>query len=258
MQLIREKLKFIPQKTQNFQINLSANENFNGLQQSINDVIEEKTGLSINSADDGETFQYLPTSQYTLNTYFFSGGTYANNYMQAGFTTNNVIKKTEEISRSFFIMQVYDTPFIENQILLHSGYFNGFNFIDISSGSTTYIIDEDNEFTNFYIPNWFVDALSGNTTLYGKLSFYNAKTNQLSPFFTSSATTYSEEILYFEIDFFPNTYTYSVSSPITMYEINNDDYKEVINDTLDSFVNQKPTYPVGTAFINTGKYVNIT
>jgi len=237
-----------------FTIPFSVDEHPNGLQQPIDNFIEEQTGLSINPAEDGDTYRSKPLVSYITDMLFYSGGSYVNDYEAAGFTTNEISLKNEVILRSFYIMQVYDSVKTSNQTLLHNGYYNGFNFI-FNGNDSLYTITEEDEFSDLYIPNWFIESLSGvTTTLYGKISFYNAKTGKLQ-FFSQKVNPTGDTNMYFEIQLNPNLLTYTVSSPIVSYELTNSEYINKINNTLDSFTNQKPTYPIGNTFLNTGKYL---
>ena len=263
MQLIREKILFIPQTTQRINFFLTANNSFTGLQENIDEFVAEQTGLSINEPDDAERFRYSPISAITMNFYYYSGGFYQvpSTYQDADFTVLQVSGRSEVILRSFYIMQVYDSPNPSNQTLLHTGYFNGFNFLDNNLTNTLdYNYFTEEEFADLYISNNFVNFLSGETTLYGKLSFYNAKTGELSLFSIYSGETTTppaptkDSNLYFEISFSANTFSYNIDAPVYAYEITNQDYIDKINNTLSSFTNEKPTYPTGNAFLNTGKY----
>jgi len=260
MQLIKEKILFKSRQTQNIKFFLTADNSFGGLQENINDFVEEETGLSINNSEDAETYRYSPIGNISLNASFYSGGTYDDTYVQAGFTTGETSTRNEVVLRSFFLLQVYDSTSPENQTLLHSGYFNGFDFLPLNTGNTTYSYNNDEEFADLYLPNFYIDTLTATTTMYGKLSFYNAKTGKLDLFSIYSASTSNPPLpetdgdLYFEISLSADTFAYDVDT-IYAYEIANDDYVDKINNTLTSFTNQKPTYPTGNTFLNTGRYI---
>jgi hypothetical protein len=269
MQFIKQKIKLKPTVDQNIPIFFSENVESSGLQEDIDNYVEEQTGLSINDVDDGETFRYLPDGSESMRIYWFSGGSYSskdNGYEYAGFTTGETSSRSEVILRSFYIMQVYDSTSTQNQTLLHTGYFNGYNFLNINSGQTLYTFDAEEEYTNLYIPQWFIESVSGQTTtLYGKVSFYNAKTGKLqlfshgvTPGFVPSRKPPTvDEDYYFEIELIPSGLTYNVGT-IWGYELQNTDYIDKINNTVSSFSNQKPTYPTGNTFINTGRYIDNT
>ena len=131
----------------------------------------------------------------------------------------------------------------------------------INDTGTTYTFDEDIEYSNMYIPNWFIDSLSGQTTtIYGKLSFYNSKTGDLQLFSVSESGSYEEPKvdadLYYNIVLNPTGFSYTLSGTNTTYayELQNAEYVEKINKGVDSFDNEKPNYPTGNTFTNDGKY----
>lgn len=259
MRLIKEKVRFRGNDIQ-LKLNLTSNSNLNGLQESINDFIENETGLSINPVNDIDTFRYISLLTTNYDFQFFSGGSYSTSYEFAGFTTGETATREEVISRSFFLMQVYDVPQTENQVLLHSGYFNGFSFLsnELEGNPTNaeYLLTSDTEFTNLYISNKFIESLSGiTTTLYARMYFYNAKTGKLQLFYNEdNDPPETDEDIYVEILLNPNTKKYGLTNSV-FKEFNNQDYINKINDTLDSFDNQKPTFPTGNTFLNTGKYI---
>ena len=238
---------------------VSTDEQLNGLQQPVDEFVSSETGLSINPVDSKDTFRYSPIVDIDLEAWFFSGVTYDTTYEAAGFDTDDIVFSDEVILRSFYLLQVFDTTKTSNQTLLHSGYFTGYNFLPISgSGSTIYQYGNATEFSDLYIPNWYVDTLTGATTLYGKLSFYNSKTGELQLFSQTSGSYViptGDTDMYFEISLSGDSFAYELpNGVIYSYELQNADYTEKINNTLDSFDNQKPTYPTGDTFINTGKY----
>jgi len=255
MQFLKEKLRLVPNLDQNIKITLSSNNNLNGLQQSIDDVIEKETGLSINPADDGEKFRYSPLSAYTLTLIFNLSGTTGSSYQLAGFSSSDITSRTEAILRSFYVMQVYDSTVSENQTLLHTGFFNGFNFLNYNTGQTIYSDFISDEFVSLYLPQWFIESLSGeSTTLYSKISFYNGKTGKLDIFHGGTGTTATTEAdFYFNILLDPDNFLYQIGNVIGI-EITNSDYIDKMNNTLNSFNIQTPAYPLGTKFNNTGTY----
>jgi len=264
MSIIRQKIKFIPNTNQNIRIFLEEDVNLSGLQDDIDDFVAEETGLSINDTEDQETFRYTPDDTFTMKVYFWSGSTFSPSYEQAGFTTGETSTRDEVILRSFYVMQIYDSVLTENQTLLHTGYYNGYNFIQENDTDATYYFypEDEDEFANLYIPQWFIDSMTGDTVdLYGKLSFYNAKTGELQLFSQKFGLLGSYELptvdedMYFTITLSASTFSYDPTS-LYAHELKNTDYVDKINETIDSFDNQKPTYPTGDTFLNTGRYVN--
>ena len=238
---------------------LSANNNISGFQDSINDFIESETGLSINPADDGEKFRYLVirTLNYRFNFYNSTTGTFSRSLENAGFSESNIINADESIFKSFFILQVYDTFDSKNQILLHTAYLNGFNFLRINDDITdsTYSITNDLEFSTHYYPNTFIDQLNGNVvTLYIKCSFYNSITGKFQLFFNEDREDdKTEEKFYHRIEVNVTNKSYDVinisATDIDFKESINTDFVDKVNETIESFSNEKPTFPDGNAFV---------
>lgn len=114
----------------NFTIELSSNSNLGGLSESLDDFIADETGLSINPADDGEKLKYIVTSAitYTFNFFNNTGMTYGPSLINAGFTQLELTSLTASLKKSFYLFQVYNSTDTNSQILLHSGYYNGFTF----------------------------------------------------------------------------------------------------------------------------------
>lgn len=256
---IKEKIRFKGNDVK-LRVSLTANDNLNGLQESINEYVERETGLSINPATDGETFRLRNSlGSKTFVFQFYNGSTYSSELLNAGFTTDDFETRSLSIQSSFFIMQVYDSVNTENQTLLHSGFLNGYNF---TNSSSVYQITSEKEFDNIYIEQNFIDSQSGNTFyVYAKFFFFNAKLGKLHSFYNhenESLTT--EHKLYYPIEINKSLKQYKFYkfpvSPTTIFckELVNADYNERLNTTLDTFGNEKPTYPTGTIFTNSGTY----
>lgn len=264
MQLIKEKYKYSGSDFK-IKIPLSNVINFNGLQDSIDDFINNEVGVSINPIVDGETFRYKSSGNKSIIPKFWnsSNSSHQNSYLTAGFTNDEIINKSNVIENSFFIMQVYDTPFIDNQILLHSSYFSGYN---INSSMPLINIDLNNEFSNFYLPNWWIneklkeiEGTNQGIGIYIKLIFYNAKTGKLQLFYNGDKenVTTEDKTYYFGIINLLNK-NYSISgSTLNFNEYNNSDYINKINESISTFKNEKPEYPLGKYFNNDGDYLEI-
>ena len=61
--------------------------------------------------------------------------------------------------------------------------------------------------------------------------------------------------MYFKIQLNPQTFTYENSFNFNVKELNNTNFVNKTNNTLESFNNKKPTYPQATTFLNTGNYI---
>jgi hypothetical protein len=250
------KIRPIPTKDIIIPIAISSDNSLSGLQDDIEDYVERETGLSINSADDGESFRYLPTGNTTMIFEFYSGGTYYTDLFAAGFK-NSDIGYTNPILTSFYLLTLFDSRNRSSQLKLNNGFLNGFNFIE-SSGNTIYDITSNKEFSNLYIRNDYINTLTGLTTLYFTLSFFNGKTGEIQLFFNndlSGDTTDNRN--YFGIVLNPINKTFSWSgSTINAREIINTGFTQTYNQTVDKFQNQKPLFPSGNA-LSGNTYITI-
>ena len=264
MRLVKEKIK-LKNEDVTLKIELCSNNNLNGLEESINDFVQEEIEQSINSIIDGDKTRFLPDAQVEYIFNFFNSTTsdFTPSLLNAGFTNVDISNREEFVLRSFYIIQLFDSINIENQILIHNGYYNGFNFIFENGTNSSYLITEDDEFSNFYILNNFINEITGSTTvnLFAKFLFYNAKTGKLQVFFNEdNENLTTEEKMYFQVtlDLLTKTYTFFPSNILNIKELVNEEFVDKTNDTLSSFVNEKPTFPTGTTFNTDGKYDNNT
>jgi hypothetical protein len=261
--LIKEKIRFDGQ-SKNIKLPISANFQLGGLSESIEDFIEEELGLSINPADDLEKFRYLlePTSvQYEFK--FYNGSTHSDTLTNAGFTTGEINDNDSKVLSSFYIIQIYDNTNVNNQTLLHSGYFNGFDF-SANGSSSDYTLDNDDEFTSLYLPQNFIETITGGTTfVYARFFFYSAKTGQLKVFLNEDNEGRSdlEKFLFrVRVDVDAKTYTYvlstseAVNTTLDIKETTNTEYTNKINDTLESQNNETPNPTQGVEFQSDGNY----
>jgi len=255
--MLKYKIQPIPAQDINIKIALSPDNTLSGLSEDIDDFVERETGLSINAADDGDTYKYLPTGETTMTFEFYSGGTYSADLYYAGFESSD-IGFTNPIFSSFYLITLFDTRSRSSQQKLHDGFFNGFKFI-AQSATTIYNINADNEFSNLYITNDFINTLSGNTTLYFTLSFFNGKTGEVQLFFNSDkylTGDTTQNVNYFELELNPTGKTYTWNSSINAKEMTNTGFTETYNETVDKFENQKPLFPTGNA-VSGNTYITI-
>ena len=251
------KIQPIPSQDINIKIGISNENSLSGLQNDIETFVTRETGLSINAADDGETFRYLPTGNTTMTFEFYSGATYYTDLYAAGFESSD-IGFTAPILSSFYLLTLFDTRSRTSQQKLHDGFFNGFDFV-AESATTIYNITPTTEFSNLYITNDFVNTLTGNTTLYFTLSFFNGKTGEVQLFFNSDKNATgdtTQNVNYFDLVLNPTGKTYTWSSSINAKEITNTGFTETYNETIDKFENQKSLFPAGNA-VSGNTYITI-
>lgn len=258
MQLIKEKHRSVG-KDLNIKIPLGSNINLNGLQQSINDYVERETGLSINPVIDGETFRFTRNIGQNFRFEFYDGifaNTYTPSLLSAGFTQDEIDSQKDVLTKSFFILQIYDSINGDNQTLLHNSYYNGTSFTSVSS---IYNIPVSEEFSNIYIPEWFLNETDDNEiVMYGTFLFFNAKFGKLEVFFNKdNESSTSDDKLYNTITLNKSNRNYSIqsnSTTITLKELANPDYVNKLNESLNTFDNEIPQYPTGDQFNNDGTY----
>jgi hypothetical protein len=257
--LIKETIKFTG-NDQSIKIPLSQDSNLNGLQDGVDDFIEEKTGLSINVSKDGETFKQNIVASRNFKFSFKSGTSFSPTLTRTAITNADLNNKSESVLRSFYVMQVYDNFDTKNQNLLHSSYYGGFIFMKNKTNvnNTNYSLNDTDEFTNLYIPNYYFDDITGNTTqLYARFYFYCAKDGKLHVFLNQeNASLKTDQQIFFEIniDIPNNTYDFTEGSLLNIKESANSDYDDTINESINNQDNERPNYPSGTYFkINGGK-----
>lgn len=260
MQLINQKVKFNGNDIK-FSIPLSSKNTLDGHRESIESFITQERGLSINDVEDIEKTMFTPSPRPILNFEFFGGMNFNTSFNSAGFTNNEIETRSRNFIGSFFILQVYDTKVSETQTLLHTGYYNGYNFLEdsISNNNAVFITQTGREFNQYYLSNNFLNSFTGNsTTLYTRFYFYNAKTGNLSIFFNNndgSNSANNESDLYFDLFISKSARGYAYpSTTLNAREIVNTEYNERINASVQSFDNKRPIFPTGNSFTSGRTY----
>lgn len=271
MQLIKEKYKTIG-KDVNIKIPLGSKSNLNGLQDTINNYIIKETETSINNIIGGEKYRFTRDTDEKIFTFRYFNENFDDDddtpYVAelgfVGFTQLDINNKSNTLTNSFYILQIYDSMNSENQTLIHNSYYNGTSITGLTS---SYNIKSSDEFSNFYIPEWFINDNNDNGIIevYAKFSFFNAKTGKLILFNnTIKGNNTTEEKLYFNVllDLNSKSYkfeqdNYIIYNNIILSEIINSDYTSIINESLSIFNNELPEFPNGKRFNGDGTYVNI-
>lgn len=263
--LIQEKSRLIGRDV-SIKIPLSTNSDLNGLQQNIDTFKTRETGLSINDVIDGEKYRYISTKDVSIAVNFISGTSSTSSFLNAGFTESEMSNNTSNVrNNSFFIFQLYDSTSTTNQTLLNNTYYNLYNVNGVSS---VLPFRRNNEYSNIYIPESFINDNRNNTSIsaYLKVLFFNAKIGKLQVFsnaFKNSITT--EDRLYYDVTLLPNTKKYDLPSIIlfdpplylmSFNEIKDAEYVNKINSTLNSFRLELPVYPSENTFNEKGRYEN--
>lgn len=252
----------------NIKFSLDLNNKTIGHQQDINTFINESIENSINPINDNEIrrFKYEPTAYgniFAIKFYFFMNEEYRNYYTYAGFTESEINNYDDVLRNSFFIFDVYDsydeniqtkiaTTYLTKLITYNSG---------VASVHSSFIISkyDINQFYYLNIPIWYMYSdVTYSRNLYGKFSFYNAKTGKLTLFYNyerEDDNNNKKEYFDIEVDLVNKTWgirnlasnnlaeavQYKPTSP----------YVKKINNAVDNFVKMKQVYPDGNNFDTT-------
>lgn len=236
----------------NLNIAFKTNYNLAGFSEDIDRLVSGQTASSINIPNDGESVKFAPATSYLLKVYFYSTGStsFVGKIAPNEFTISSIT--TSSFNNSFYIYKIFDSPFENNQNLIYTGYLNGYNFNGLSS--TGYTWTTFYEYSDIHISNTYLASLSADTfSLYMKLNFYSAMSGNVYSF-TGTTFTNTENDLYNVFTFTKSTQQYSVTAPLTFYELHNPDYSAIINDSVSSLEFKQQIYPTGTTFTNQGIY----
>lgn len=234
--------------------------NLLGYDDDVSAALTNETESSINEGNDSETRRILPEGNRSITFEFWNGSGYVNLVAPLELTGSTAFN-TAGAKNSFYIIQLFDSFRDEIQSKKHTGYYNGFDFAKTNLNSI-YSYNGDFEFTNLYVSQFLLDSMSGLTTsFYLKFLFYCAKSGKFYSFFNQNAPTVTtQEKLYYKINIDPNSLRYSFDpdySNLILRELRNPAYETFVNNTIQSIPIEKPVYPTGNTFNNSGNYVQI-
>jgi len=195
----------------------------------IQKLIEENKDEAINPTEDIEKIRFNSASSGTQNKvdlfmeFFFyneENGEYGSNYESAGFTTEEVGEKRNNIKNSFYRLDFYDSSNQRTQNFLFSEFFN----VNQNTQSTKFKLDrlfwfkedenfikEDPTYRELFIEITFFNAKNGlttkflNTTLNGPINLdtYNQNPNWrfgkiklLNPYFNENGIASENRLFY--------------------------------------------------------------
>jgi len=121
-------------------IPLISQDLLSGDEQSIDRYVNNETLLSVNPVIDGEKFLYKRVGNFSTRFDFYNqqSSSYVDSLIRPqAFTQDDFDQRSSSLQNSFFIAQYYDSVDLDNQILLHTSYFNGYEFIS-NNGSTVF------------------------------------------------------------------------------------------------------------------------
>ena len=288
MHLIRENMRFnsglvglsggtidFSGTTMNLTISLSSNDNLIEYQQEIDRLTQFTTLDLVNPVTDGEKRRFKlnpnPTPDITLNFQFYSTitNTYLNSFLFAGFTGKEIATGSDNLLNSFFILDFYDTFDINNQTKIFTTYLtkllvpvNGITYSQYSIGTSN-----NNQLYRWYVPLSYIESQTGSTaTGYMKLSFYSAKTGNITTFFNGdNINITTPEYMFFKTELDLINMTWKFLTPlypaINAKEIaNNQLFINKANNTVENKDDLQQNPPSGNTFTiidGIGRYVTI-
>ena len=273
MSIIREKIRFnsslvgtsgttgttLTGHSMNLIISLGSCENFTEYGEDIDNLTQFTVLGLVNPVIDGEVRRFklnpIPNSYITLIFKFYNvtATTYQTLLTAAGFTTNEINNNDLNILNSFFILDFYDTFDLNSQAKIFTTYLTKLNNLPIY----TIGVSNSNQLYPWYIPLSYIlpNAQTGSTVIgYVKLSFYNAKTGNITSFYNQdneSLTTPERIFFKVQLDLIGMTWKFLTASypTITAKEIaNNVLYVDKVNNTLDSMDNLQQNPPSGNTY----------
>jgi len=236
-------------------ISLDSVDSAYGQQQSISNAINDVTNELINPIVDVETtrFKYNPTLPAAMLSFnFYINDSYTNSF-ETGLTENMLLN-------SFFMLDFYDNYDTYNQTKIFRTYLTKVGTYP------QYHIATGNQFNIWYVPQSFINSLSGSTVFgYVKFSFYNALTGLISTFYNyNNRDLNTNEKMFFKSELNTDTRTWKIitaSFPsIFAYEFpsTGNIYSDRINNTVNSVKQSKPNYPSNLAFnYETQTYIDL-
>jgi len=268
MSIIREEIKYIGLDVK-LNFGLSSNDSFLGFQQEIDNLTQVVSNDLINPPIDVEVRKikypsYTPTD---LSFQFTSDGiNYATSFINAGFTQEELESSSPLILNSFFIVNLYNSYNVYNQIKICTNYITKVINSQTSQNTPQYSVSkssvDNNQWFNLYIPKSYIDnelerlKLSGITngliTGYTSFNFFNAKSGDLTLFYnTQNSGSTTPLRMYFQTIINLKTRTWkfeSVNTIIAKQLSSSAAYVNRNNDTFTTFDDLKQNYPQGTKF----------
>ena len=249
--MIKEKIKYNGQDM-NLKVSFGSHDSFTGFQQEIDNETQFVTIESINSAIDEEKrkFKLIPENIIKIFTFnFYDGSIYSSNFINAGFTTDELASKTLNVRNSFWIFDYYNSFDSNNQKKIFTTY------LTTIGGMPQYnVSNSSNQLYYWYVPLSYINSISASTIIgYTKISFFNAKTGDVQLFYNQANESMSTgQKMFFETELNLNnmTWTFKTSNQpnIIGKELVNSKYVERVNDTFNKFNNKKQILPSGNTY----------
>jgi len=161
----------------------------NGYSDLVREIYLNEKELNVNEVIDNETIKFnsaqlngtAPNNPLQIKFKFFSGGTYDDSYLKAGFTQEELDNIRNNIKNSFYRVDFYDSNNQQEQNFLFS------EFLNVNTNTLTTSFPFNRVFfrrndNKFVVDNTFVE-------LYFDVTFFNAKTGLTKRFINGDLNT---------------------------------------------------------------------
>lgn len=143
----------------------------------LNTLIKEEQEKNINLIEDRETIKFN-NDNLTLEFNFYDGSGFTTNYLNAGFTNEEIQNKRNAFTKSFFRLDFFDSNIEQEQNLIFSEF--------LSLRDSVQPVFPLNRLYWFKNDNVFLDG--GNRQVYFSVRFFNAKNGTISRFLNGPIT----------------------------------------------------------------------
>lgn len=271
MSIIKEKVRFENNDIK-IKFTLSSKNGFTGYQQEIDKLTQFNTFDVVNPIVDGEKtrIKYFSTSRGLISFHFFRefDSSFFPSFASSIFTGDEIIRRKPVTQNSFFIMDLYDSFNTYSKNKIFSSYLTKIILGNPSDTQGTEqlfsnyrLFDPTTQFNKVAIPNWFINKPTTNeVTIYAKFSFYNAKTGGLIPFINfdnRNLNTPERDFVKMIINKSGKTWRFDSPSAFSedrtlilreVRKLNNQQYVEKLNNTVDSVDDVSINFPAGNTF----------
>ena len=250
MSIIKERIRLNRNDT-NLKITLGSHDAFTGYQQEIDNMTQFTTTQLINPVIDGEMYRFKHiNSNITIQFQFHPLNSTA--FVNNGFTSNELGMLSDNVQKSFFILEYFDSFDAYTQNKIFTTYLTKIGYNAVYPINPTV----NNQFYRWFVPVSYINSQTTNTAIgYVRFSFYNAKTGKIQLFYNLNNTTpETAERLFFKTELNIQNKTWKIISPsstVTAREFispYNQLYADRINETFNNFDNLQQNYPTGNTF----------
>lgn len=233
-------------------IPLSYNINTVGEEDALNNYINQATTDNVNNVNDIEKFKFKNNNIINISFNYSGITSYVTDYTAIGFTNDDIILSRNNFKNSFYIIDLYDSFNSNIQNKIATNYFTvlGNTNSSIYNVSTTI----NNQLAFLYIPINIINNITGNTAIYYiRYSFYNANLGKLHLFYNSeNINMLTDEKYYYKINIDISNKSFNfiteVANITPLEVINNANYIDKFNRSLDILPQKQQNYPTGNTF----------